>query len=315
MSTAAVEYALACPICGAAALEVYLEDRDVALDASITGSSRQAVSPGRIMRCRVCLFGFRQMRSSPDVLAELYRCMDTVVYESEATGRDRTARRHLAIVERHAHRGRLLDVGCAGGLFLHHALRAGWSVTGIEPSEALSTEARERLGSKGEIHCGTLEGAILLPGFDAVTLWDVLEHVPDPRAFLYACRALLRPGGHLFLNVPDLDSLEARLLGRRWPLFLPEHLNYFNRGSLRLCGERAGLTLVRFGRRRASFSVKYVAKRVAQHGIPGSKMLLKLSETPLGRLLIPVSLGETYAVWCSREPAEAPGSERPQSSR
>jgi len=297
MSAVATESALACPVCGAADVEVYLEGPDAALDASIMGSSRQAISPGRILRCRACRFGFRQMRSSSSDLAELYRRMNTSVYESELAGRNRTARVHLAIVDRHANRGRILDVGCAGGLFLEHALRAGWSVTGIEPNELLAAEARERLGAQGRIHRGTLEDAVLRPDFDAVTLWDVLEHVPHPQAFLSACRDLLRPGGHLFLNVPDLDSPQARLLGRHWPLLLPEHLNYFNRESLRLCGEHAGLTLARFGRRRASFSVKYVARRVAQHGIPGSHALRTLSETPLGRLLIPVSLGETYAVW------------------
>jgi len=297
MSAVAMESALACPVCGAAEAEIYLECPDVALDTSVMGSSRQAVSPGRILRCRACRFGFRQMRSSSDELAELYRRMNTTVYDSELPGRTRTARVHLAIVERHAKKGRILDVGCAGGLFLEHSLRAGWKVSGIEPNEPLAAEARQRLAGKGRIHCGTLEDAALRSDFDAVTLWDVLEHVPHPQAFLSTCRALLRPGGHLFLNVPDLDSPQAKVLGRRWPLLLPEHLNYFNRRSLRLCGERAGLTLACFGRRRASFSVQYVARRVAQHGIPGSQALRKLSETPLGRLLIPVSLGETYAVW------------------
>jgi SAM-dependent methyltransferase len=297
MSSVSVQCAIACPVCGAAASQVYLQDRDRRLDPSIMGSSRQAISPGTILRCSACQFGFKQQRSSPHELADLYRRMDTTVYESELAGRERTARRHLAIVERHAQHGNLLDVGCASGLFLDQAQHAGWSVTGIEPSETLSAEARERLAGRGEIHCGTLETFPSYPIFDALTLWDVLEHVPDPLAFLSACRALLRPGGHLFLNVPDLDSRQARLLGRRWPLLLPEHLNYFNRKSLRLCGERAGLTFEAFGRRRAWFSTRYVALRVAQHNIPGSGLLRSLSQGPLGRILVPVSLGETYAVW------------------
>jgi predicted SAM-dependent methyltransferase len=76
-----------------------------------------------------------------------------------------------------------------------------------------------------------LETVSLEGKFDAITAWDVLEHVPHPRAFLSACRSLLRPGGFLFLNVPDLDSWEGELLGRRWPLLLPEHLNYFNNSA------------------------------------------------------------------------------------
>jgi SAM-dependent methyltransferase len=223
--------------------------------------------------------------------------MDPMVYESELRGRNRTARKHLEIVERHVRPGRILDVGCASGLFLRHALQSGWDVTGIEPSESLCAKARTNLGGQGEIQWATLEDACLMGGFDAITLWDVLEHVPDPRSFLCVCRGLLRHGGYLFLNVPDLGSLEARILGRRWPLLLPEHLNYFNRNSLWLCGERAGLIRVLSGRRCAFFSAKYIAYRAAQHQIPGSKVLQKVAASFLGRALVPVSLGELFAVW------------------
>ncbi len=296
MNLAGAAGEVACPVCKAVNTEVYLDGEDHDLDPSVIGSSRRHIFPGRILRCRECEFGFRQARSSPEALRELYRQMDPKVYESELQGRDRTAHKHLKIVERHVRPGRILDVGCASGLFLRHALEAGWQITGIEPSEALCAEARKNLGGKGQIKCATLEDAGLDAGFDAITLWDVLEHVPDPQGFLRLCRGLLKSDGYLFLNVPDLDSLEARVLGRRWPLLLPEHLNYFNRESLKLCAMRATLTPVQFGRRQAWFSLKYVAYRVAQHAIPGSALLRKTAESFLGRVLIPVSLGETFAL-------------------
>jgi len=236
------------------------------------------------------------MRSSGEELHELYRQMDIRIYESESEGRKRTAQKHLQIVHRYARPGRILDVGCASGLFLSYALQEGWNVTGIEPNEKQCEEAQKKLKGKGEVQCSTLEKARLEGGFDAITLWDVLEHVPDPRRFLHSCRCMLQANGHLFLNVPDLDSWEARLLGRRWPLLLPEHLNYFNRKSLRLCSEYATLTPIKFGRRFAWFSLQYVAHRIAQHGIPGSSVIRSTAETSLGCILIPVSLGETLAV-------------------
>ena len=297
MNTTALNQELACPVCEARQTKVYLDTGDIALDPSLIGSSRQLVSAGRILQCRGCGFGFRQMRSNADELAELYRRMDTKVYESEVEGRERTARKHLAIVERYTRRGRLLDVGCASGLLLLNALKRGWEATGVEPSEVLCAEAREKLIGRAEVHCATLEQARLEGQFDAVTLWDVLEHVPDPRGFLAECRARLHPEGRLFLNVPDLGSFQARFLGARWPLLLPEHLNYFTRSSLRLCAERAGLTLVRFGRRRVSFSLRYIAYRVAQHNVPGSGALRKLASGTLGKILIPLSMGETFGIW------------------
>ena len=288
----------ACPVCKNTNLQVYLEGDGEALDASMIGSSRKTISAGRILRCRDCDFGFRQARFDERSLAELYRKMDPQVYEAELSGRRKTALRHINIVRRYVREGRILDVGCTSGLFLSLAADAGFESTGVEPSDALSRRAQAALGARGTVLACMLEQAPVSEGsFDAITLWDVLEHVPDPLAMLHRCRTLLRPGGYIFLNVPDLDSIQARLLKNRWPLLLAEHLNYFNRRSLRLCGQRAGLKLIRFGRRRACFSVEYVVYRLSQHSIPGIRLLHRLAQSPVGRLLIPVSLGETYAVW------------------
>jgi SAM-dependent methyltransferase len=297
MNRAALLGPMTCPVCGSKSVEIYLDGDKQDLDSSEIGSSRVRVSPGRILRCCDCRFGFRQVRSSLEKLRDLYRQMDTGTYVAELEGRNRTARRHLEIVQRDAKVGRILDVGCASGLFLHQALDAGWDATGIEPSEILYAEALRALTPRGRVLCATLEDSHLEPGFDAITLWDVLEHIPDPSSFLKTCRRLLREGGCLFLNVPDLDSIEARVLGRRWPLLLPEHLNYFNKSSLCHCAQRAGLRPVRFGRRRAFFSARYVAYRVAQHEIPGSQILKRAADGFWGRWLIPVSLGELFAVW------------------
>jgi len=293
---------LQCLICCDTNVAVYLDDSDDALDTSKMGSSRTHLSPGTILRCRTCGFAFRQSRFNEEQLADLYRKMDPRVYQAEMRGRNRTAERHLRIVTENSrfngHPGYLLDIGCASGIFLLKALEAGWQVAGIEPSEVLYKEAVERIGSRGTILPLILEEADFGDlRFDAITLWDVLEHVVDPMNIMKRCHDLLKPGGCLFLNVPDLDSFEARFLGRRWPLLLPEHMNYFNRPSLKLCAEKSGLELVRFGRRPAQFSAQYVLYRLSQHQIPMAGLLSGAAKTALGRILIPVSLGETYAVF------------------
>ena len=288
--------AVACPVCKGFATDVYVDGEDQNLETSTIGSSRKSIRPGRILRCRNCRFGFRQMRSSPKQLGELYRQMDPEVYELELEGRKRTAQRHLRIVRQHVRAGRLLDVGCASGLFLAHALRAGWEVTGIEPNEKLCQQAEKNLNGMGKVLCATMETACFEGRFDAITLWDVLEHVPDPVRFLLDCCRLLQSNGYVFLNVPDLDSREARILRKRWPLLLPEHLNYFNRKSLQLCAEQATLTPVLFGRRPAWFSLRYLAFRLAQHGILGSRLLQGAAKGPLGHVVVPLPLGEMFAV-------------------
>jgi SAM-dependent methyltransferase len=289
-----------CPVCGSTNTRLHLDDEDHSLDPSIFGSSRSKITHGRILRCADCDFGFRQLRSNSDEMAQLYRKMDVGVYEAEASGRQNTAARHMRIVQQFTTRrtGRVLDVGCASGLFLREALRAGWSAAGAEPSEVLHARALDLLGTQAELCCCTLEHANFAPGsFDAITLWDVLEHVPEPVAFMRHCATLLKSNGKLFLNVPNLDSLEARVLGRKWPLLLAEHLNYFNHKSLRRCGAAAGLRPIHFGRRPVSFSLDYILFRLSQHKIPGAALGRRISPPVLRNRSVPIYLGETLAVW------------------
>ena len=145
----------------------------------------------------------------------------------------------------------------------------------------------------------TLEEGDFAPGsFDVVTMWDVLEHVADPPAFLRRASALLREGGYLFVNVPDLESWAARLFGRRWPLLLPEHLNYFTRKSLTTCAEGAGLRVVASGRRPVSFSIAYILQRLGEHGVPGTSLARRASRAlGIDSSMLSVSIGERYGVW------------------
>ena len=193
--------------------------------------------------------------------------------------------------------GRILDVGCASGTFLGAILAHGWHGEGVEPSAVQFELAKEALGAKCRLQQCSLQEAKLEGKFDVVSLWDVLEHVADPVGFLQHCGQLLVPGGLIVLNVPDLDSLQARLLGERWPLLLAEHLNYFNLSSLKLCATRAGLTWRATGRRPVAFSVSYILHRLSQHHFPLANILRSLvGNSRSGQLNVPIWMGERYAV-------------------
>ena len=84
--------------------------------------------------------------------------------------------------------------------------------------------------------------------FDAVTMWHVLEHLPDPLGAVVRAVDLMRPGGRLVISVPNVDSLQARFGGERWfHLDLPRHLFHFGPRSPSALVERAGLRVVRIG--------------------------------------------------------------------
>lgn len=131
---------------------------------------------------------------------------------------------------------RILDVGASGGFFLARARDLDWEIAGVEPSIQSVTHAKEKLG------IGLTEGYLedlnaSEPCFDAVHMALVLEHVRDPRAFLRHALALLRPGGVIWVEVPnDFNPFQAAIVDRlnkdHWWVVPHHHLNYFDFHSL-----------------------------------------------------------------------------------
>ena len=125
----------------------------------------------------------------------------------------------------------LLDVGCGSGSFLAAASRQGFEVFGMDRS-AHAVHAARSAGI--EVRQGAI-GSSIWEGrrFDFVTMFHVLEHLPDPRMALKYAVSLLRPGGTLIIQVPNIHSIQARLFGKRWyGLDVPRHLIDFSPKAL-----------------------------------------------------------------------------------
>jgi SAM-dependent methyltransferase len=141
----------------------------------------------------------------------------------------------------HKSRGHLLDVGCSTGLFLHGMQQySNWELTGVEinPFAAEIAQKQHNL----DIHVGTLEQAQFSDkSFDAITLWDVFEHLHNPSGSLIEIHRVLKDDGILIVRVPNLDSWDAKLFGRYWAgLDAPRHLYVFNRDLLTKIFDKCG---------------------------------------------------------------------------
>lgn len=143
------------------------------------------------------------------------------------------------IKNKRGEKGILLDVGAATGFFMSIAEGMGWKTKGVEISKYAAMLAQDK--GLDVIH-GSIENMKVSPQFfDVVTMWDVVEHMPDPIVNLKIAHDILKPEGLLVLNTPDSGSLYAKLLGKRWHLLVPpEHIHYFNNKSiesvLSICG-------------------------------------------------------------------------------
>ncbi|HEY0045241.1 MAG TPA: class I SAM-dependent methyltransferase [Flavobacterium sp.] len=124
--------------------------------------------------------------------------------------------------------GNLLDIGSGTGDFLAAAMNKGWKVTGAEPN----LKAREAAKGKG---VNMFESTTLLPdhSYDIITMWHVLEHVPDPKFQILELKRLLKPNGHIIIAVPNFHSYDAKHYGKYWAAFdVPRHLWHFSRKSI-----------------------------------------------------------------------------------
>lgn len=153
--------------------------------------------------------------------------------------------------------GRLLDVGSGRGEVLKVALRENWDAVGLEPSRTFAERAAAASGAQVE-NCSLEEYVGGAGSFDAVILAAILEHVYDPNAVLGKIATLLRPGGVLFLDVPNehglyfrLGNLYQKLRGRDWvvnlaPTFSPFHTFGFGPRALRALLAKHSLAPVRW---------------------------------------------------------------------
>ena len=141
--------------------------------------------------------------------------------------------------------GRLLDVGCGGGDFLHHMhQRSGWQVYGLERVSEMALATRCRY------HLRVMRGDLMQLGFasasfDVVTMWTVLEHLPDPAQGLSECARILRRDGVLIVRTVTMESWGRRLFGRHWLGYdAPRILFVFSRRTLRQMLLKAGFRVL-----------------------------------------------------------------------
>lgn len=137
---------------------------------------------------------------------------------------------------------RVLDVGCGRGEFLMAALDSGWDAWGLEVADSAVRQLPDSLRQR--ITIGRLEDSPFeRESFEALTYFDVIEHVRDPVEFLTRGRLLLKPRGCLVITTPNAATVKARLKGRRWKYLEFErylHLYHFTPHTMELALKKAG---------------------------------------------------------------------------
>jgi 2-polyprenyl-3-methyl-5-hydroxy-6-metoxy-1,4-benzoquinol methylase len=211
--------------------------------------------PERVVQCWRCGLIYLNPRLDSESLKKVYN-KEYFVAKSDDYGVDypayanyigdepvimRSMHLRMKRVEKFARqKGRVLDVGCAAGFSLLAAQQRGWAAEGIEISEFCVDYARSR---NLKVHLGCLEDySGESQSFDAVTMWDYLEHSSDPLKELKICASLLKKGGVLVCSIPNVDSWSYRFFKEKWIGFKNvEHFYFYSRSTLAQIARLAGL--------------------------------------------------------------------------
>lgn len=200
----------------------------------------------------------------------------------------------LVRLERHLpERGRLLDVGCALGFLLEVASERGWQPEGMDLSPWACARARELTGLT--VHQDEITSARRSAAYDAVTMFDVIEHTYDPGAALESCARLLRPGGLLYLITPNVGGIQRHLLGRHWFHFKPlEHTYYFDRRSLGRFLEAVGFEVLESRRNLRWVTTRFLCERLRYYHRGAARLAHALTGrwSWSARVQIPLLTGE-----------------------
>ena len=297
-----------CNICGNDGYEILYKDRygdkKIINEGEIIKkfkSSGDETLVDQVVRCKKCNLVFVNPRIRQEFIIKGYSEGKDENFVSQVKGREATFSKSIKLIDRYygknsLKKGKILDIGTAAGSFLHAAKKDGWDVYGIEPNGWLCDWGKKHY--RIDIKPGTIfDNRFKSSFFDVVTLWDVLEHTPDPKKVLDECGRLLKKDGLIAINYPDIGSWIAKLLGRRWVFLLSVHLFYFDRKTIRKMLEKEGFDIVLFRPHYQRLALDYLVHRMGAYSRLLSRIgafLVRLLR--MENILVPYWLGQTLVM-------------------
>lgn len=232
----------ACPICSGLTQGRALLVKDYT-------TSGEAFS---LVDCDSCGFRFTNPRPNQTAIGRYYESPDYISHNNASEGlldslyriaRQWALTKKLRLIRGICSHGSVLDFGCGTGSFLDHLRDNGYLIKGVEPSDVARKAAAPQ--TRAEV-VERLEHIDPASRFDVITLWHVLEHVPDPITTLRSLSHVLSPNGHLVLAVPNRSSWDADHYGPHWAAWdAPRHLSHFRTVDIAALSHSVGLSVKR----------------------------------------------------------------------
>lgn len=236
-----MEFVTQCPVCSNDQFSPFLVCKDYLV-------SQQDFT---IQQCDECGFRFTNPRPDKAEIGSYYKSDQYISHNDANVGlistayrtvRNHTLQTKLKLIDQlNKGAGRLLDVGCGTGAFLETCKTGGWDVTGVEPD----SDARAASTEKLQINIMSDMNALMeAQPFDIISLWHVLEHIPDLNQAIPQLYRLLDERGSLLIAVPNSDSYDATYFKKYWAAYdVPRHLHHFTPSTIEPLFKKNGFRL------------------------------------------------------------------------
>ena len=201
------------------------------------------------------------------------------IMEKEIITKKKHFKTKIDEIKKYKNCGKLLDVGCAQGAFLAACSDTSFQLFGVEPSKFTYVEAI-KIASNSTIYNKTLlEADFPENNFDVVSLINTLEHLVNPRDTIVEIFRILKPGGLLFIETPNIDHWIPRLLGRNWvQLSVPDHVAFFSKKILTDMMGEIGFNLKEIKSSYKSLSIRLFVFHLSRYFLPLGRVLGRVAE-------------------------------------
>lgn len=256
-----------CPWCGSdkAQINLWLKDEFLSKEDF------------HICECLNCGLLYTMPRPSKDKIGEYYKSEEYYSHQENKKGfipkvyeavKKINLKHKYKLASNGLKVGKVLDIGCGVGDFLHTAEMHGWECAGVEPSEDAKVIAQKRMNGK-IISSEDLEN-IPEGYFDLITMWHVLEHVDDLRWQVEQLRRLVKPKGRVVIALPNYKSYDGQYYKELWAAYdVPRHLNHFNKTTLTKIFKASGMELVKIDKLRwDAYYISYMSEQYKLHSLP-----------------------------------------------
>lgn len=255
---------------------------------------------GQVVKCKNCGLIYTNPRINNEILIKIYERVEDQFYINERKHKIITAQRNLSTIEKFVKKGRILDIGCHAGFFLDAARQRGWETYGVEPSITAAKYAAEKLGLNvftGQLMQADFEHSF----FDVVTMYQVLEHLPDPSTELTKINRILKNNGLVVIDVPNIASFWAKSLRTKWWFMKDMHTYHFTPKTLTKMLEKTGFKVIKTASSTKTCSVKFLVTRLEPYSSRLSRLLLRLAEKlSLGDKPVSINMGDIFQIYAKK---------------